>query len=377
MDDNKFVMHWHPGYSDRGKTFYENYQLVSVKAPGDVNHSKRSLKPRGERVCLFCGRREPEAKFATLSHLVPQLIGNGEMYSDFECDACNENFSYLENDLAEYLGVSRSFSGIAVPGSVRGFKGKGLRTKSLSFNGERILFVDPRDLNQDGHKHVISYTKNPFVPSRVFKALLKSALSVLPKADIQDNYQYALHYLAGRKDIQSGALINGYNLSFTTHLPLHILHFHKRNKDEKIHTDVVVFNFQNRLISVPIPAHRDDIEYGEDGSFSVVPPPPYFFNAETMASSMPVHFSTDLCSTEKVTDEQEHITVSVDPEALKNAVAINPGNGEVGPIQFGEDPTRYLVITQGDFAVRHPEEFYAFIQARIAELNPDSQSGPV
>src|SRR5689334_16716472 len=126
MESETFEFMPHPQFIDRAKSFYDAYELVTVIVNDDLNYSKRSLKHFRERICRFCKRSYPEVQFSNYSHLLPQLIGNSNLYSDFECDSCNERFSKIENDLAEFLGASRSFTGLAEDKKTLGFKAKRL-----------------------------------------------------------------------------------------------------------------------------------------------------------------------------------------------------------------------------------------------------------
>ncbi|RYZ62995.1 MAG: hypothetical protein EOP09_18300, partial [Proteobacteria bacterium] len=111
------------------------------------------------------------------------------MYSDFECDECNAYFSGLENDLAAYLGVSRSIAGLQSQKRAPGFSARRLKAKSRSFIGDNILIIAPEDLKSDGNSTSFTYTKNPYTPSLVYKALLKSGLSLLDDAIVKERYK--------------------------------------------------------------------------------------------------------------------------------------------------------------------------------------------
>ena len=363
MEQSTFDILSHPNFDDRAKEFCEKYDLVDIKGPGDQNFSKRSLKRSSERTCRFCSRSHPSTSFSNYSHLIPQLMGNTDMYSDFECDECNNRFSSSENDLAEYLGISRSLTGLNGSGRPPGFAARRLRAKSRSFIGDNILIIAPEDLKREGGKTIISYTKNPFVPANVYNALLKSALSLLGNSEIKENYQHAIDYHAGKIIIQEGACISGYRLSFLINLPLHIYHFRKRVKNEKLPTDVMVFNFQNHIIAFPIPLHQQDMA-SNYASYNVVMPPPYFVDQTTMIKAMPISFMRDLSSTKKITDEEEQLTLILNPESLKNAVIYNPEKQEFQKTETDTHSIKYLILTKDDFTI-DPKEFSTFIQEQI------------
>ena len=42
--------------------------------------------------CRFCGKSKPSAKFKTRSHVIPKALGNHELFTADECDACNNWF---------------------------------------------------------------------------------------------------------------------------------------------------------------------------------------------------------------------------------------------------------------------------------------------
>src|SRR5688572_6618744 len=101
MEQESIEIFSHPDFADRAKLFYEKYDLLDMKRNGDTTYSKRNLMRHTSRACRFCGRGYPYILFSNYPHLLPQLIGNRDMYSDFECDDCNAFFSVFENDLAE------------------------------------------------------------------------------------------------------------------------------------------------------------------------------------------------------------------------------------------------------------------------------------
>src|SRR5690349_6878357 len=70
---------------DKFMGYYELKELICF----DENHF-RTLTPKPKRICRFCkityGEKE---KFKTKAHLIPELLGNHPILSDFECDECN------------------------------------------------------------------------------------------------------------------------------------------------------------------------------------------------------------------------------------------------------------------------------------------------
>jgi hypothetical protein len=130
---------------------------------------------------------------------------------------------------------------------------------------------------------------------------------------------------------------------------------------------VVVFNFQNHIIALPILLHHQDMTTNYE-SYNFVIPPPYFFDQATMAKAMPMSFMTDLHSTEKVTDDEESLSLVLDPESLKNSVIYNPETQEIQRTETETHGIKYLILTKGDVTI-DPGAFSTFIKEQTEALN--------
>jgi hypothetical protein len=353
----------HPIFENRAKLFDERYDLIDIKGNDDPVYSKRNLKGFSCRTCRFCGRSYPDTTFSNYSHLQPKLIGNRNMYSDFECDRCNGYFSSLENDLAYYLGISRSITGLNGNKNVPGFSARRLHAKSRSFIGNNILIIAPEDYEREGNKITIRYVKNPYVPANVFKALLKSALSILDEREVKENYGHAIDYLMGKSLISQGALIAGYKLSFQLSLPFHVYHFQKKNKEDNIPTHVMVFHFQNHIIAFPVPLHRQDIPLYKT-KYNIIMPPPYFTNMGNMEIAMPAPFQSDLSSINEVSDEEELINLILSENSLKDTWKYDPVTDQSVQEVYNPAGIKYLIFTKEGVTV-NPRELSAFIEEQM------------
>jgi hypothetical protein len=126
MEPETLRVFFPPRSEEQAERFFDHYEFKGIVANGDSAYGKRALRGYSTRTCRFCGRSYPDAPFSGYSHLLPKMIGNSNLYSEFECDDCNEGFSKLEDDLANYLGISRSLSGFSPDRKTVGFKGKRL-----------------------------------------------------------------------------------------------------------------------------------------------------------------------------------------------------------------------------------------------------------
>lgn len=247
----------HKNHIPHFETFFEAYELIDVVFQGDKRFSKKSFQPINERVCLFCNKRFGETTFKSEAHIFPQLMGNKNLISDIECDACNQKFSRLENDLSNYLGVSRTFSGINGDRKPPGFFAEGLNAKSRMFLGNHFIITSISELKEiDNGTFSLSYSKNLYSPSSVYRALIKAAIIIIGKPEIKKEHWPLIYYLNNKIDISSGALIYDYHFSFTINLPFIVYVFKAIRPYSCVFDYIVGVSFYNRMIYVPIPSLR-------------------------------------------------------------------------------------------------------------------------
>lgn len=84
-------------------TFEKNYNLERY-------NRKTRIGQKGK--CRFCFKSSAKTTFRKSAHLIPELLGNKYLLSNFECDKCNELFSTFEDSLASYLGAFRTLYGM-------------------------------------------------------------------------------------------------------------------------------------------------------------------------------------------------------------------------------------------------------------------------
>ncbi len=358
------IIYAHGAFAEQDRKFVEKYDLKTIITADDPRHSKRDVAKHIPRTCLFCGSTEGQVKFDDNAHLVSKFIGNSGMYSHFECDDCNSRFSNFESNLSDYLGLARTLNSFHTRKKTPGFVGRKLRAKSRSFIGEDILIIAPEDYKRDGGKTTIYSVKNAYTPCKVYRALLKSALSLLGPDEVNANYKTALDYLNEKFEVNTGAFMGGYK--FRIQFPLHVYLFEKKNEADKIPTKIFAFYFMENSFTFPVPFHKGDMSFISNGdSFHL--PPPFFINQTDLSASMPVAFSKDFSSVNPVTDDEETVTFELGAEDLKNSWYYDPAKDEQVKADFNPGPTKYLVLTRAGFTV-DPKEFSLFIRNLEADL---------
>lgn len=171
------------------RTWAVVFQLErAVRAPVDRN--KRTVLDHPRFVCRYCGRVQPEVLFKKAAHVLAQALSNHRIVSLFECDLCNEAFADCETDLVASLGPSLAVAG--VEGKNRG-SGRGRRPTYVSPAGGHRLYRNDRSLivEYQADQHGFAFDVDAgtvavdapparFVPAKVFRALYKAAMAVLP-----------------------------------------------------------------------------------------------------------------------------------------------------------------------------------------------------
>lgn len=166
--------------------FTKNYEVIATYEL--IKGQKIILGDKSKRKCRFCGKGKGDVSFKSKAHAIPQLLGNNELFSYYECDPCNkEKFHKLEDHLAKFLGIWRTFSGVRGKNGIPKYK---INKSSITamdngifvFNcSDDLLFREKADANE----LAITAVKRPYIPLNVFKALVKMALSIMPESEMK------------------------------------------------------------------------------------------------------------------------------------------------------------------------------------------------
>lgn len=272
---------------------YERFvSLYAIKnLIADDKLHKRPLKPKKERKCRFCNAGySPEENFKSKAHLIPELIGNKNLFSDFECDKCNALFSKYENDLANFLGASRAFSiANAKSGKVK-FKSPDktfIVQKDYEAKDEiaklRIESHEEENnhftLDAESKKITFHTVRASYNPHSVYKAFLKMGLSVIPD-ELVDDYKIAFAMLRSKKKNEESD-----NPLYKLNLYIHpgpafpspmVILFEKKDKTALMPMHIVCIMFHNYTYQLTLPLNNKD-KWMFDGKQIVTVPnmPPF------------------------------------------------------------------------------------------------------
>lgn len=316
LDENgtlniNFAMKLPVVYKKSFDIFFSLYEIINLQPN---NFEKRELKSRKERTCRFCGKSYPEVTFKKKAHIIPELLGRSSFVSDFECDACNHHFSLYETDLAAFVGISRSLSrkkgkeGTPTYKSndknleIRGLQDivSGNRIQIFSSDFEKDIVIDKKNKTL-----TINAERKTFIPLRVYKALVKIALTLLPENGY--NKYSKLVQLLFQTDEDKNLLANApfcraniyLNPGPEFPLPQAII-CQKLQKESLVLTHSLLLYFSNYIYQIFLPFNDED-EWMYDGNTNIEIPvaPPFIDQSFVTRFGQPQLKTINLSSPDK------------------------------------------------------------------------------
>lgn len=170
-------------YYTNGYSTIANYDL----SKGGLIH----LDKKGSG-CRFCGLNTPNVTFKNISHAAPEFLGNHQLVLNSECDTCNKFFSsHLETHLDKYTRHHRTTGQIKGKTKVPSYKSKDGRARFDIKPGKLPKILARRD---EGHYNIdfesksatITFQVEPFIPSAVYKCLIKIGLSIIDRNEMSE-----------------------------------------------------------------------------------------------------------------------------------------------------------------------------------------------
>lgn len=136
-----------------------------------------------KRVCRYCHRSEKDgAMFTQEAHAISDSLGNKVLYSNEECDECNDYLgSHCEQDFGEYLRLQRCYFGVKGREGVPIVRG---RNFEMSHPDGQPIKIDyscltgnvPDDINNLVLQYEMEYN-----PQNLYRALVKYFIGLVPQ----------------------------------------------------------------------------------------------------------------------------------------------------------------------------------------------------
>ena len=70
--------------------------------------NRTEIGDKENQVCRFCRKSKPEVSFRSDAHAIPESLGNKSLFTNYECDRCNQFFGRgIENDFGTWSNIKR------------------------------------------------------------------------------------------------------------------------------------------------------------------------------------------------------------------------------------------------------------------------------
>lgn len=150
--------------------------------------------------CRYCPETNP-SKFNHIAHTCPEFTGNKSLFSNDECDTCNDIFSKYETELSNHSHFMRTLIGIRGKNRIPSFISNN-QSVSFKYDGKKLVAhvnLDKkkreRSLQDEGLTIKLDFQKNEqafdfkfkkkkHIPLFLFKALNKIGFSIMPQSEL-------------------------------------------------------------------------------------------------------------------------------------------------------------------------------------------------
>ena len=289
------------------QTKYMDFISPVILQPG----KKITLGKKGNRTCRFCKRTDTEVSFSMDAHVIPLSLGNRVLFSNYECNDCNQSFGGgIENDLGNWSKPHRTLA------RIRGKKGVPTIKKVGSEQGWRIEYGaggfkfkefedEPYFVIDEENKRInFQLQRDPYTPVAVFKALVRIGLTVMPEASLCD-FAEALSWIR-EKDHSKSAVVECPILSTFVPgpMPNDLIFVALMQRRESV-TDVpfafMVLSYGNNVLQVFLPCPKQDRAI--ERQTLTIPPFPRPYGPDHRRYGYPQTSILNLCGREEVRRE--------------------------------------------------------------------------
>ncbi len=223
------------------------------------------------RVCRFCLEDETATTFNTTAHVVPELLGENDFTSLDECDKCNSKFSGFESHLSIFFRPYLTMVGVKGKRKIPEFHSRtengneSTRTivKVAEDEKRNLILSDLADykIDEKGKRMSITFRKPPHKPLWVYKALVKIALSLLPKERIS-KYKNVFDWLLNKPDCYADYFVTAFITVLTRgkfQIPFAELYTAKRTVYKKhfLPELTLVLGFGNLIVQIFLPLSQE------------------------------------------------------------------------------------------------------------------------
>ena len=144
---------------------------------------------KSKRVCRFCGQQMPEVTFDKEAHAIQDALGNKLLFCYEECDTCNHDLALTEDNFRCLMDFRRAIYNIPRKESTKTptIIGKTFVIKADAAGKPELYLMEESLPNPNERHHPLILhleLKSPINNERMYKALCKMVIDMLPGAEL-------------------------------------------------------------------------------------------------------------------------------------------------------------------------------------------------
>ena len=283
------------------------------------DRNRTEIGDKENQVCRFCRRSKPEVSFRSDAHAIPESLGNKSLFTNSECDRCNQFFGRgIENDFGTWSNINRTFAGISGKRGVPGLKWAGGRVENEVENESDHIRIKQDDnapdyvLDEEKKQFRFDIERGTYTPVAVLKTFVRIGLTLMPPEEVP-NFSEALDWIQEEDHtksrvekcpvIQTSLPLPGIKLDRA-----HVILLIRKAAVMGVPYAFLVLGYGYDMFQVCLPSLQDRSIYGRNLTLPAFPilgiDPALYEKVRVRVEEL------DLCGREKVKGEQVPIQVS-------------------------------------------------------------------
>lgn len=175
--------------------FYSEYEIIFEHNFANKEIITLHALPQ---LCRFCQKGFPETQFHKLAHAIPDSCGNKTLFTNYECDTCNQLFgNTIEDHFGRWSNANRTmFNVIGKEKAPNLFNKRGSIIPNEDVTEIKISDQSMAEFDSDQNEIRLHLINPSYIPLAVLKAFYKMALSVMPEEEFK-NFSHLVGWIKG------------------------------------------------------------------------------------------------------------------------------------------------------------------------------------
>lgn len=141
---------------------------------------------RKERKCRYCGKSMPEVTFKKNAHAISQALGNYKLFTNDECDTCNDQFGHSEDEFIKYISIYRTIASTELESMVKHSAEFSSFKLSAKENDSRLTLSSTKisKIIKTDEKLTVYHEAGKLNFLEIYKTLVKFVIGLLPDEEL-------------------------------------------------------------------------------------------------------------------------------------------------------------------------------------------------